>query len=75
MPSPITSTLNYFELCLIHKTNDSVFVFDDIHYSDEMEEAWKEIKANEDVSVTIDLFFMGLVFFRMGIEKQDFVIK
>jgi hypothetical protein len=40
-----------------------------------MEDAWEEIKANEDVSVTFDLYCVGVVFFREGIEKQDFVLK
>jgi len=40
-----------------------------------MEDAWEEIKGNEDVSVTYDLYCVGVVFFREGIEKQDFVLK
>lgn len=70
-----TPTLDYFKLCLQYKTNQSVFIFDDIHLSTEMEEAWNEIKANEQVSITVDLFYVGLVFFRDGVKKQDFVIN
>jgi hypothetical protein len=40
-----------------------------------MEDAWEEIKANEDVTVTFDLYRFGMVFFHEGIEKQDFVLK
>ncbi len=68
-------TLAYFRQCLTKTNNDSVFIFDDIHWSDEMEEAWEEIKAHSSVTVTIDLFFIGLVFFRKEQEKQDFVIR
>lgn len=68
-------TLNYFKQCLTKTNNDSVFIFDDIHWSDEMEEAWEEIKANSSVTVTIDLFFVGLVFFRKEQKKQDFIIR
>ena len=68
-------TLNYFKQCLEYAHNTSVFIFDDIHWSDEMEEAWGEIKSNQKVSVTIDLFFMGLVFFRKEQEKEDFVVR
>jgi len=68
-------TLKYFKQCL-KKTNDnSIFIFDDIYWSEEMESAWNEIKANPEVSITVDLFELGLVFFRKGIEKQDFVVK
>lgn len=68
-------TLDYFRQCLNKVHNDTVFVFDDIHWSEEMEEAWEEIKKNKNVIVTIDLFFLGLVFFRSEMSKQDFVIK
>jgi hypothetical protein len=40
-----------------------------------MEEAWKEIKCNEIVTVTIDLYSLGLVFFRKGMPKQDFRLR
>lgn len=68
-------TLNYFRQCLSKKHEDSLFIFDDIHWSDEMTQAWEEIKASPEVSITIDLHQLGLVFFRKGKEKQDFVIR
>lgn len=69
-------TLHYFETCLPYKHNNSVFVFDDIHWSAEMEEAWATIKAHPEVRLTIDLFHFGLVFFRQEQkEKEDFILK
>lgn len=68
-------TWDYLADCLNYKTADSVFIFEDIHSSSNIEDAWEEIKANEDVSVTFDLYGIGMVFFREGIEKQDFVLK
>lgn len=68
-------TIKYFEQCLEKTHNDTIFVFDDIHWSDEMEEAWKWIKNHKKVTVTIDLFFLGLVFFRKEQVKQHFLIK
>ena len=68
-------TLNYFNQCLEYSKNDSVFIFDDIHWSDEMEEAWEEIKKNPKVTITIDLFFMGLVFFRKEQAKENFTVR
>jgi hypothetical protein len=54
----------------------SILVFDDIHWSSEMEQAWKTIREQPEVTMTIDLFFIGLVFFRKEHkEKQDFVIR
>ena len=70
------ATLSYFKQCLPYILNDTVFVFDDIHWSEQMEEAWEEIKKNTQISITIDLFFMGLVFFRKeNYYKQDFRIR
>ncbi|GAB2559050.1 class I SAM-dependent methyltransferase [Spirosoma areae] len=68
-------TVRYFEACLANRHNDTVFVVDDIHWSTEMEQAWAYIKAHPAVSVTVDLFWLGLVFFRTEQPKQDFVLR
>ncbi len=69
-------TMNYFKMGLSKKTDNSVFIFDDIHWSDEMETAWEEIKSHPEVTLTIDLFFVGLVFFRKEQkQKEHFVLK
>ncbi|MCW3113437.1 MAG: Methyltransferase domain protein [Segetibacter sp.] len=57
-------TVDYFEQLLKKATESSVFIFDDIHWSEGMEEAWEMIKSHPSVTLTIDLFFIGLVFFR-----------
>ncbi|GGA76628.1 O-methyltransferase [Flavobacterium palustre] len=69
------ATLDYFELLLPTITNDSVWIFDDIHWSAEMETAWKTIKKHPKVSVTIDTFQWGLVFFRREQPKEHFIIR
>lgn len=69
-------TLRYFEALLPHATNDSIFIFDDIHWSPEMEKAWALIKSHPAVSCSIDLFFIGIVVFRREFrEKQSFEIR
>lgn len=68
-------TLRYFEICLSRAHNDTVFVFDDIHWSAGMEQAWAELKAHPAVCVTVDLFWIGLVFIRREQPKQDFVLR
>jgi len=67
-------TVSYFNKCAQLSNENSIFVFDDIHWSKGMESAWSIIKKDTRVSITIDLFWFGLVFFRGGIEKQDFVL-
>ena len=44
-------------------------------YSQEMEEAWNEIKQYEKVSFTIDIFRMGIVFFREGMNHYNYIIR
>ena len=69
------ATLEYFELLLPTITNDSVWIFDDIHWSADMEEAWEIIKNHPKVKVTIDTFQWGIVFFRTEQEKEHFIIN
>lgn len=68
-------TLRYFEACLAKAHENSVFVVDDIHWSVEMERAWEKIKAHPAVTITVDLFHVGLVFFRKTQPRQDFWLR
>tara|TARA_R110002126_G_scaffold71623_1_gene179519 strand:+ start:2733 stop:3512 length:780 start_codon:yes stop_codon:yes gene_type:complete len=69
------ATLAYFEKLLPTITNDSVWIFDDIHWSPDMEEAWRFIQEHPSVSVTIDIFQWGIVFFRREQPKEHFIIR
>jgi predicted O-methyltransferase YrrM len=69
------ATLNYFNQCLEAVHNNSVFIFDDIQWSPDMQLAWEEIKRHPKVSITIDTYFWGMVFFRKEQEKQHFTIR
>ena len=69
------ATLEYFELLLPTITNETVWIFDDIHWSKDMEEAWEIIKNHPKVTVTIDTFQWGIVFFRQEQPKEHFVIR
>jgi len=69
-------TLQYFEQLLPKKKAHSIFIFDDIHWSAEMEEAWRAIQQHPAVAYTVDLFFLGLVFFKPEFKvKQHFSIR
>lgn len=69
------ATLNYFKWCLPKITEDSLLIFDDIYWSQGMKEAWEEIKNHPDVTVTVDLFWIGLVYFKKGQAKEHFKLK
>lgn len=68
-------TVDYFKTCLTKANENTVFIFDDIHWSEGMDKAWEEIKEHPEVTITIDLFHLGLVFFRKKQPKQHFVLK
>lgn len=68
-------TLNYFNQCLEKSNENTVFIFDDIHWSQGMEEAWETIKKDERVTITLDLFFIGIVFLKKEQVKEDFIIR
>lgn len=69
------ATLNYFNLLLPTITNDTVWIFDDIHWSADMDKAWEVIKDHPQVTVTIDTFQWGIVFFRKEQKKEHFIIN
>ena len=69
-------TLNYFDQLVKLSTPSTIFIFDDIHWSREMEEVWSEIQQHPSITLTIDLFFIGIVFFRAEQKiKQHFTIR
>ncbi|AKD05786.1 SAM-dependent methyltransferase [Pontibacter korlensis] len=67
-------TLQYFESCLAKSHEGTVLVLDDIYWSGEMKRAWKEIKRHPKVCQTVDLYFVGLVFFRKQQPKENFTL-
>ncbi|MEP7255337.1 MAG: class I SAM-dependent methyltransferase [Ferruginibacter sp.] len=69
-------TQDYFTKLINHSTLNSILVFDDIHWSTDMEAAWAEIKQNPSVTLTIDLFFIGIVFINPDFKiPQHFIIR
>ncbi len=70
------ATLKYFELCLPAIHQDSIIIFDDIYWSPGMCEAWEEIKKHPSVTITIDLYKVGICFFRKEkLAKENFVLR
>jgi predicted O-methyltransferase YrrM len=68
-------TLRYFDALVKYCTPDAVLVLDDIHWSAEMEKAWEKIKQHEKVTLTIDIFDAGLVFFTPLYTKQHYTLS
>jgi predicted O-methyltransferase YrrM len=70
-----TAVLNYFDECMVKTHKDSMIVVDDIYWSPDMETAWKKIKNNPQVTATIDLFQMGIVFFNPDLHKKHYKMR
>ncbi len=69
------ATLDYFNTLAHFAGADSVYVIDDIHSSPDMESAWHTIQKRNDVTATIDVYSMGLVFFDKNLEKRGYKVR
>lgn len=69
------STIRYFKHFRDQAGEETIIIFDDINWSEEMSRAWKEIVNDRKVMFSIDLFFFGIVFFRKGSHKQHYIIN
>lgn len=69
------AVLRYFNAIAEKSDNNTVVVLDDIYLSREMKDAWETIKEHKKVSVTIDVYRMGIVFFRKGINSNHFIVR
>jgi predicted O-methyltransferase YrrM len=69
------AVLEYFDKCLAFAGNETVFVFDDIHSSDEMEQAWELIRKRDEVRISLDFFFNGWIFLRKESSRQHFSLR
>ncbi len=68
-------TMNYFQECLKKVHDHSILIFDDIHWSNEMQQAWEEIKKHPQVTVSVDIFHFGLVLFNSKLPKKHLILS
>ena len=69
------STMSYFEMILPHIHDKTIVIIDDIRWSKGMEKAWDELKSRKEVGVSIDVFQMGILFFKKDQIKENFRIR
>ena len=69
------NTLNYFNWCLEAVHNNSVFIINNLHKSKETQQIWDILKNHSKVSVSIDTYYIGVLFFRTEQEKEHFNIR
>jgi len=68
-------TIGYFMKILPKLHEGSMVVIDDIHWSAGMLHAWNVIRNSEEVSVSIDLFRMGILMFRNDIARENHILR
>ncbi len=69
------ATLRYFEMCCKAAHVGTIIIFDDIHWSAGMSAAWEKIHSDTRVQTSLDLFRLGMVFFRSGCPKQHYQLR
>jgi len=69
------ATIKYFEIFLKHANNNTIFIFDDINWSEGMMRAWEKIKNHSSTTVSINLFFVGIIFIKKELSKEHFNIN
>jgi predicted O-methyltransferase YrrM len=67
--------IKYFSQLAELSDSKTIILIDDINNSKEMAEAWEEIKLHPKVSISVDLFRMGIIFFREGINHNNYAIR
>lgn len=67
------ATLNYFNQILNKSNKNTVLVFDDIHWSMQMTEAWEDIKSHQKVTASLDFYSFGIILFDKK-YKGDFKV-
>jgi predicted O-methyltransferase YrrM len=69
------STIRYLNHFLKSSSKDFILILDDIYWSGEMERAWKEIVKLNEVRISLDLFFLGVLIFRKDLNKEHFPVR
>ena len=68
------ATLDYYNLAKSKVHKNTIIIFDDIHWSEGMQQAWNEIRQDPDIRLSIDIFHMGIVWFNTDIPKQHYIV-
>ncbi|GGF16538.1 O-methyltransferase [Echinicola rosea] len=68
------ATIQFWETLLPSLKKSSIVAIGDIHRSRDMENAWKELKAHDAVSMSMDFYECGILFFTAGIKKQHYTL-
>lgn len=63
-------TLHYVEQIIEICHEHSIIILDDIHWSPGMKAAWDDIRAKKEISLSLDFFHFGFLFFCNALRKS-----
>lgn len=66
-------TIRYFNLLSRRMADKGIMIIDDIHYSEEMNRAWVELRDHRLVYGSVDLFRCGILFFDPALNRQHYI--
>lgn len=69
------ATLKYFRRLIERAGERCVMVFHDIHWSEDMHRAWRQICSDQRVKATYDLYDMGILCTFGEGDKKDFYLR
>lgn len=69
------ATMEYFERCLRCKCDSSIFIFDDIHLTEGMFNAWEKIRRHKEVTLSMDIFDAGIIFFKEKLQPNHYTLS
>ncbi len=71
-----SETIFFYMDCISrHKKSVKAIVIHDIYWSRDMKKAWNAVCHDPQYPLTIDCFHMGILFPKMKMEKQHFVLR
>ena len=68
------ASIRYFGLLLPCLHARSFVVVDDIYWSPGMKKAWLKLQQHDKVSMSLDLYDAGILFFQPGLQKEHYVL-
>jgi predicted O-methyltransferase YrrM len=70
-----SASIKYFNMIKNNLHDNSIYIIDDINWSEDMNKAWNDIKKDKNVTISIDLYRMGILFFNPSLSKQNFILR
>lgn len=63
-----------FNECLKFVKNETLFIFEGINANNEMRSFWKNVCACPEVTVSLDLFSLGIAVFNKKLHKKNYIV-